>query len=301
MAKKLSREEWESMIKAAGTGRYELVRWHVSGKFCALKRCVVRCAEDGYEWSATVSNLVNNGRGCPQCAGQRKWTEEERIEQINKLEHVEFVSWVGNYKNCDSKAKVRCTIDGYKWFASVDSLINKGTGCPQCAGNIEFTAEERIAQINKLENIRFSSWVNGYSNAISKAKVRCVIDGCVWVSSVNNLVNNERGCPRCAKYGFQLEKDGYLYALRSKCGMYLKVGISNNPSRRHRQLERSTPFKFNLVEQISGDGVKIAELEKHFHSKYERAGFTGFDGATEWLICSGELLGELRRVSIEHE
>ena len=171
MAKKLSREEWESRIKAAGTGRYELVRWHVSGKFCALKRCVVRCAEDGYEWSATVSNLVNN----------------------------------------------------------------------------------------------------------------------------------ERGCPRCAKYGFQLEKDGYLYALRSKCGMYLKVGISNNPSRRHRQLERSTPFKFNLVEQISGDGVKISELEKHFHSKYERAGFTGFDGATEWLICSGELLGELRRVSIERE
>jgi len=48
-----------------------------------------------------------------------------------------------------------------------------------------------------------------------------------------------------------------------------------------------------MVEQISGDGSKIAELEKYFHGKYERAGFTGFDGATEWLACSDELLGEL--------
>lgn len=115
------------------------------------------------------------------------------------------------------------------------------------------------------------------------------------------MVNMGTGCPRCAKYGYQLDKTGYLYALRSECGRYVKIGISNNPSQRHRQLELATPFNFNLVEQVHGDGVKIAGLEKSFHEKYESAGFTGFSGATEWLVFSDELLSELRSLSIEHE
>lgn len=78
--------------------------------------------------------------------------------------------------------------------------------------------------------------------------------------------------------------------------MYVKIGISNDPKRRHSELEKRTPFKFGIVEQISGDGAKIAKLEKHFHSKYERAGFTGFDGCTEWLICTPQLLDELREL-----
>ena len=74
----------------------------------------------------------------------------------------------------------------------------------------------------------------------------------------------------------------------------MKIGISNNPKRRHKQLEKRTPFKFNIVEQLEGDGTKIAELEKYFHNKYESAGFKSFDGATEWLVCTPELIEELR-------
>ena len=77
---------------------------------------------------------------------------------------------------------------------------------------------------------------------------------------------------------------------------YVKVGISNDPKRRQKRLEKRTPFKFNIVEQLDGDGTKIAELEKYFHNKYERAGFTGFDGCTEWLVCTPQLLEELREL-----
>jgi len=56
-----------------------------------------------------------------------------------------------------------------------------------------------------------------------------------------------------------------------------------------------------LIEKVYGDGGRVYDLEKRFHDKYERAGLSGFDGCTEWLVCSDELLGELRRVSIEHE
>lgn len=302
MAKKLSKEQWEQRIREAGAGRYEFVRWAVNGEFGAHKKCVVRCISDSFEWSPVVYDLVNESRGCPNCAGKRIWTAEERINQINNLSGVEFISWFGSYKNKESKAFVRCSLDGFEWQASVGSLINTGSGCPKCSKNMRYAPEERERQINKLVGIEFVRWRSGgYKNIHSKAVVRCSSLRHEWSATVGSLLNTGSGCPQCAKYGFKLDKKGHLYALRSECGMYLKVGISNKPSRRHTELARATPFTFNLVEQFSGDGVKISELEKHFHSKYEIAGFTGFDGATEWLVCSDELLSELRRVSIEHE
>lgn len=366
MAKKLSKEVWERRVNEAGSGRYEFIIWDVEGEFGSSKKCVVRCVKDGYEWSADVNSIVNNGRGCPkcagnrmhtsseyidkinstangrfkfvcwpygfsnsrskatcrcsvcgfewsarvyslvnsgtgcpQCSGKRRWTAEEKIEQINKLEGIEFVSWVDGYKNQHSKANVKCEVDMFGWVASANSLAN-GYGCPQCAGNRRWTADERVEQINKLENIEFVSWVNGYKGAHSKANVKCEIDCFEWISSVDNIVNGRRGCPKCSKRGYNPAKTGTLYALRSECGLYLKVGISNNPSQRHRALKLETPFSFSCIEQFEDDGAKIAELEKYLHNKYERAGFFGFDGCTEWLICTPELLEELRKLGDLH-
>lgn len=293
---KITKQQWESNVKQAGAGRYEFVRWAVDGKYGSNNKCVVKCVIDGFSWASTVNNLVDKLSGCPHCSGNRRWTAEERIEQINKLENIIFVSWGGEYKNRHSMALVRCLVDNYEWSAEVNSLVNGGYGCPHCSGKRIWTAEERIGQINNIENIEFVSWVDGYKNCYSKANLRCSVDGFLWIASVDNLVNGGRGCPSCAKSGYDQSKIGTLYALRSECGQYVKVGISNDPKRRHNELEKRTPFKFNIVEQISGDGAKIAELEKHFHNKYERAGFTGFDGCTEWLVCTPELLEELRNL-----
>ena len=296
MAKKLIREEWEQRIKDAGSGRYEFIRWTVDGKFGSDYKCVVRCHKDGYEWSSKVNNLVSGGQGCPQCSGKRRWTAEERISHINELPNILFVSWIAGYMNQYSKANVRCSVDNFAWSATVNDLVNGGYGCPQCSGVRRWTADERIEQINSLDNITFTMWSGECNNRYSKAVVRCGICWLEWSSSVDNLVNHGRGCPKCAKSGYNTGKAGTLYALRSECGMYVKIGISNDPKRRHSELEKRTPFKFNLIEQISGDGAKIAELEKYFHGKYERAGFAGFDGATEWLVCTPQLLEELREL-----
>jgi len=54
-------------------------------------------------------------------------------------------------------------------------------------------------------------------------------------------------------------------------------------------------ISFNIIEIFSDDsGEKISNLERMFHKKYESAGFSGFDGATEWLKFSPELLEEFR-------
>ena len=361
MAKKLSKEVWERRVNEAGSGRYEFIRWDVEGEFGSSKKCVVRCIKDGYEWSATVSSLVDSGYGCPQCSGVRRWTAEERIEQINKLENIEFISWadgyknaysranvkcnvdgfewsaavndlvnnmngcskcagnirltneerieqinsleniefiswVGEYNNCYSRADVRCTIDGHKWSATVNSLTTGRTGCRKCSGKIILTEDERVGQINNIENVEFVSWVNGFKNKDSMVTVRCSIDGYEWTASVHNITFNKSGCPKCSKYGYDKSKDGFMYALRSECGKYIKIGISNNPKRRHVELKNKTPFNFMVVEQVNGGGKEILEMEKRFHQNYKSAGFSGFSGSTEWLVCTPELLEELRNL-----
>ena len=362
---KISKEEWEKRIKEAGAGRYELVRWlKCEGAIKAMSRVIVRCNTDRFEWDSSVNNLVNHGRGCPQCSGKRRWTADERTMQVNATNKMKFVSWLNGYNGKDSKANVICNACDYEWAASIGSIVNNGSGCPKCYGRKALSSKEWEDRLNESGGggFIFIDWPDGFNGAHSKARFKCLVDDHEWTADANHVfrknsgcpecAGNKRytpeeyeesinkagsgrfvfvrwagntkrakskvvcrciscehnwsasvdsltrtsGCPRCAKYGFQLDKIGYLYALRSECGRHMKIGISNNPKRRHKELEKRTPFKFNIVEQLEGDGTKIAELEKYFHSKYERAGFTGFSGCTEWLISNPQLLEELRTI-----
>lgn len=259
------------------------VRWE--GEYRgAHSKAICRCEIDGFEWAVSVANLISHGRGCPQCAGQRRWTANERIEQINAKPNISFVRWEGVYTGVRTKAICLCEIDGFEWAVSVNDMINNVRGCPQCAGNRRWTAEERIYQINELKNIEFTSWIDGYNGVNSKANVRCSVDNFEWRSSVNDLVNGGYGCPACAQGGYNPAAPGTLYILRSDCGRMVKIGISNSYKKRHAQLKRATPFNWHCIELLhNNDGAFIAKAEKELHSLTEQAQFSEpFDGYTEW-------------------
>lgn len=120
-----------------------------------------------------------------------------REQQIDNLPNITFVRWDGEYRGNRTKAVCRCTIDEFEWSASVYSLVNNGTGCPNCAGNRHQTANERIEQINTLPDITFVRWDGKYRNKYSKAVCRCDNDGHEWSASVDNLIHGS-SCPECA-------------------------------------------------------------------------------------------------------
>lgn len=211
-----------------------------------------------------------------------------REQQINELPNISFVRWDGEYKNSKSKAICRCAVDGHEWSVQASSIINLGK-CPKCgrvsgANWRRIPAEERIGQINGLPNISFVRWADEYRNEKSKAVCRCAVDGFEWSSEINNLINSGRGCPKCAKSGYDPSEHGMLYVLRSECGSMVKIGISNNYKRRHIELRRATPFAWSCIELLhSDDGAFIAKAEKELHSLTEQAQFSEpFDGYTEW-------------------
>ena len=259
------------------------VRWDGEYRNCNSK-AVCRCDVDGFEWSVAVTHLVHRDRtGCPKCGGTSPVSASERIEQIDNLPNITFVKWCGEYRNKKSKAVCRCDIDGFEWSVSVDDLINRGRGCPQCVGLRRWTASERVDQIDALPNINFVRWDGRFQGSRSKAVCRCDIDGFEWSVTVGSLLSLGTGCPNCAVSGYNPSKPGTLYALRSECGTMVKIGISNDHHRRHRELVARTPFAFNCVELCHGDGAMVATLEKVLHGLMEPVVFdTPFDGSTEW-------------------
>jgi len=289
---KLTKDEMIDAINLTGWKRLVMF----CGEYIGTKTNVIMRCDCGCEWRSII-NAILRGVGCPSCSGHYRYSGAEREKQINSIKNIEFIRWVTEYENTRSRAVVKCLIDGHEWNASVDRLVNGRTGCPRCAGKYIYTESEAICAINSLENINFVDWEVDYRDCNSRAVVNCN-KGHEWVARVGALINKKTGCPCCAVHGFNPSKYGTLYMLRSECGMFVKVGISNNHKRRIRELIKETPFNFEAIELYnSEDGKDIAHLEKEFHRRYESAGFVGFDGATEWLKYSPELLEEFRCLS----
>lgn len=268
----------------------EFIKWESFHRNTNSK-AIVRCSIDGHEWAASINNLVDGGYGCPKCSKKIRWTERDRISQINGIGGIEFLRWESHYKNAYSKAILRCVVHDYEFKAHSHSLINGGKGCPQCAGRRRWTASEREQQINSISGISFVEWKDGFLNSQSKAVVRCGVDGFEWSATVRDLIHNDSGCPKCSKHGYNKGKAGFLYILRSHCGKHVKVGISNSPKSRLTNLKRETPFGFSLIEMIEFcDGRVAYDLETYLHSKYVSSGFSGFDGATEWLVFDDRII-----------
>ena len=301
--KKRTRIEQEKRIAESGLGKYTFIRWVDEKKFSINDRCVVRCILDGNEWESNVNNLVNHKRGCMKCRGLEssfnlRSDERDVINAVNNSAcgRFSFVRFRYGYVNCYSKAECKCSKCGNLWSSSVTHLKSSKSGCPKCAGKHIYSKSDRENQLNSISGIKFVKWYDEYKNNNSKAVMRCEI-GHEWCASVKHLILNRSGCPTCCSGGFSPHKPGSLYALRSECGEYVKIGISNKYKQRIRALISGTPFLFNVIELYHNhDGKEIARLEKYFHGKYERAGFTGFDGATEWLVCAPQLLEELREL-----
>ena len=167
-----------------------------------------------------------------------KVSAERRTFQINSIESISFTGWRdGSYKNAKSYANASCNACGHEWASTVNNLVNGGHGCPKCwkikMGDSKSTpAQVRIDQINSISGISFESWDGKYSNQNSKAFVLCESCNHCWSASVNNLVNNRTGCPRCSgSYRWTKdERESQIGAIKNIEFIGWRDGYSNNSS-----------------------------------------------------------------------
>lgn len=286
--RKISKEDREIQVKTRSKELgHEFIGW-LDGHENKDSKLIIKCHKHG-TWNPMLSNYIRKGQ-CMKCVIESKrLSSPDKVISSKLPEHIKFIKFVDVYKNQRSRVVVRCSIHGEQ-NKSVTDIVNKNSFCKECGIEVG-VSQKRLGEESAIKKImekcnehgyKFKGYKSKYKSYHSRFNVECPIHG-EWNTSLGNFLKSRVGCQECGKHGYRKSIRGYLYHLISECGGYMKIGITNNHKVRVKELSYCTPFAFNVVEIISGEGSCIANLEKDIHSKLKPVGMSGFNGCTEWF------------------
>lgn len=278
-------------------------------------RLSLYCPFHGGLERATPTSLVVVGRGCRKCYDLRVrdraisddeaeerylglcgYPEGTRLKRLGKIDSKGVRSYFE--VRCPSCASDEYTVAGLCNGVFETDIISLCSGYKACRCGSTKRKPEKIARYqceSLLEDsgIKFIGWKDGYQNARSKIVAKCPEHG-LFYPTPQTILNGSR-CPACSSGGYSVNKDGFVYLLKSKCGMFLKAGISNNFNNRLYELIRCTPFDFEVLGVKEMQGPAAPVLERSLLEMSDRAGFTGFGGCTEWVEFSQCIIDEFNK------
>lgn len=284
MAKKKTLKEFidESVKLHKGKYDYSLVKYVNNNT-----NVEIICKEHGVFEQRPNSHLAS--KGCPKCAGTEKLTNDLFIFKATRIHKNRYDYSLTQYVNSQTKVKILCEHHGV--FEQTPNNHLAKHGCPKCGGTHEKTTECFIKESSIAHGERYDYSLVNYSKATSKVKIICKKHGVFLQKAYNHLMG--QGCSKCAKTGFDTLSEGYVYFLISESGKHIKVGITNKLKQRLTRLSKCTPFSFSVIKYYQLDGETCRFLETYYHKSYASAGLKGFDGCTEWLKYSKELMSEI--------
>lgn len=170
----------------------------------------------GHEWKTKYDKFVNGNRGCPNCNGGVKLTQqaaESNVKQKCIEKKYTYKNFV--YTNNNTKIVLNCHC-GYTWEASYRSLVKNNSGCPKCAGRATITQKDAEYNVKEkcLEyNYTFGTFV--YKNNKTKIPLTCHC-GYKWYVSYSNFIHSGTICPKC-NGGIKLKQEEAEYNVQKKC------------------------------------------------------------------------------------
>ena len=144
------------------------------------------------------------------------------------------------------------------------------------------------------------------AGSVKRVKWICS-EGHRWKGTLNDRKSGT-GCPTCAKFGFDPNKDGYLYFLEHDVLGMFQIGITNVPDKRlqkHRRggwkaLEVRGPMDGHLTRELE-TGI-LRALHKRGAKLGKSAGMGKFDGWSEaWLSSSFPTSGLPHLIKLVYE
>lgn len=263
-------------------------------------KLTIICPEHGYFDQSPGHHL--DGCGCPECGSltikNKLVSNKHSFIEKAKLVHSDLYDY-SHVEYTGNKSKVVIVCSKHGCFEQTPASHLSGYGCHDCGGTKKHTTQSFIEKSRKIHSHKYDYSKVVYKNNSERVIITCPEHGDFEQTPSSHLSGNN--CPGCAKYGFDKTKVGFLYILRSECGRYMKIGITNKPEQRHSQLSRSTPFSFKLIELIEGTGDKIAKLEKELLAEYQPAEFTErFDGSTEWRLWDSKIVNQIKQEKFKH-
>lgn len=235
------------------------------------------------------------GIGCQFCgritlSKAQALTTEAFIVKARQIHADKYEYGRTEYVNDRTRIIITCPEHGD--FVQRPNHHTRGHGCPSCSGCKPHTTETFITMARQAHGERYDYSKSVYVHNKRKVVITCPEHGDFEQLSTSHV--RGIGCPSCADYGYQPHKTGYLYfLLDTDTHSRIKIGISNRPDQRLRELRHATPFEFEPMGIIETYGEIAPQLEKLCHDALPSAGLTGFDGATEWMKYEGTTVRQL--------
>jgi hypothetical protein len=135
----------------------------------------------------------------------KKITTPEFIERAKSVHGNKYDYSKVDYKGATNKVEIICPIHGE--FLQTAYEHAKGSGCPNCAGNIKKTTPEFIKNAIKIHGDKFDYSKVKYKNANTPIKIICPIHGEFSQEPTNHL--SGKGCPKCGGTG-KLNKQEFI-------------------------------------------------------------------------------------------
>jgi hypothetical protein len=141
---------------------------------------------NGHQWSARPRYIINEGWGCPHCAGNAKLTKEV----IQKRLDGRGIKLLGDKTNANSRVIFECS-EGHKWQAQINTVLNKFSGCPHCSGNAHLNTEI----VNQRLKPRGIQMISPYQGTKKRSLFRCQY-GHEWEVGLASVLGGN-ACPCC--------------------------------------------------------------------------------------------------------
>lgn len=279
-AKRLTEEEFKKKLSQVHGDKIECLEPYQGANNIKLK---FKCAICNNIWEATPLNILA-GRGCPECGKSRAGLQRRltRDEVINKMQWVApNTELVGDITTTKQKATFRCKRCGNEWNTDLGNVL-AGKQCPKCA---ILDRKEKLAMTNDEFQKRLASkkenkitTTDTYDNARTRMEFHCEECGATWISTPDNILNGDRGCPECARHVSNKEKDlrafveslgvSPLYNVRDvippkELDIYIpekNVAIEFNGNYWHGAEQKDKNYHYNKSKECEEKGIRLIHI-----------------------------------------
>lgn len=158
------------------------------------KICII-CPIHGEFWQ-TINNHLQ-GKGCPYCYGNKKYTLETFIEKAKQIHGDKYDYSQTSITNLDEKGRIKiiCPIHG-EFFQTIDNHL-RGQECKYCAKNrsFKYTTDEFIEKAKSIHGNKYDYSLVEYKTNKTKVKIICPIHGVFEQTPSTHFKGC--GCPLC--------------------------------------------------------------------------------------------------------
>lgn len=186
----------------------------------------------GHRWNSSVYHRNNMKSGCPYCAGKKVLLGFNDLATTHPHLAKESDQWDPTKvsKGFGKKLNWKCPI-GHR-YRETPNKRSRGDACPYCSGHKVLIGFNDF----KTTNPELIEFVDGWdpttvtSKSDKRRQWKCS-ERHSWKTQVKSITLGTR-CPTCAKYGFDPNKDAWLYLMGHEALDYLQIGITNYPDQR---------------------------------------------------------------------